>query len=189
MFVARVFLAVFILANVNTASAVVTTYTDTLVITDGSDFGTNPTTTSEAYYLGTNAAGAGDYFESNDSFTVTFDTNVTAVGMFVIVPDDGFGGGFFDPDEVTLTFGGGSVGNTITPDVAPDGTSSYFLGFQDTAGTFNSFTLTGNVPAFGSDFGVDDIRFAPVAVPEPTSFALLCVVGVGFSVNRRRRRM
>jgi hypothetical protein len=161
---------------------------DTLVVTDGSDIGTDPTTTSEDYYLGSNVAGSGDFFESNHSFTVTFDTNVTAVGLSVIVPAD-FPDGFFDPDEVTLSFGGGTIGNILTTDVAPDGTSLYFLGIEDTAGTFNSFTLTGNIAAFGSDFGVDDIRFAPVvAVPEPTSFAILCVAGVGISVNRRRRK-
>lgn len=62
-----------------------------------------------------------------------------------------------------------------------------------TYSTFNAVNLSGvtvdRVDVVMPDFGVaaDNVTFAPVAIPEPSSMALLLAAGISFAGYRRRR--
>lgn len=136
-------------------------------------------TTSPFNYLGTDD-GSGAFF-SGDSFTITFDQTMRAIGMYVVSAD------LILADDFTIaTSSGLSVGNSAIADVALLDGDAYFIGLIADVGLgFNSITLS----SFDANylFNVDDITVS--AVPVPAAFwlmgsGLLCLIGIG---NRTKR--
>lgn len=115
-------------------------------------------TTSATNYLGTDdGSGA---FVGGDSFTITFDQTIYAIGLYIISADLIF------PGDFTITTNGGqSVSSVATSDVTLVDGEAYFLGLieSDLSLGFDSITLTSTVA--GYLFNVDDISIAPVPLP------------------------
>jgi hypothetical protein len=114
-------------------------------------------TTSSPNFLGTDDA---DILQDGDSITMSFAPR-SSIGLHVITNDDVIDG------DIALVAGGVAVA-LVDADVQatlPDGSTVYFLGISDPAGSFNSATLTtaGNGAFL---FNVDDI-ITVVAVTSP----------------------
>ena len=149
-------------------------------------------TTSGANDLGTTDATTQSLFGS-DSFTMTFSSPITALGLYII------GGNPFDPGTFKLDIGSGFALSSGAPDSAQplDGFSvAYFLGItSDTP--FSSATLSAAIIAAdgsGPLWNVDDITTAtangnippPPQVPEPGTMVLMAS-GLGALVSRLRK--
>ena len=136
---------------------------------------------------GTNALGLDvldEAFLSGDSFIMTFDQTIHALGLFVIgSPGDVLAGDF------ALSTGAGSVFNVDTPDrTVADGGEAFFLGLVATDASlgFTSAMLESFDPQGVGlfVFNVDDITTA--LVPEPGTLVLLGTgLGVVFWWRRR----
>lgn len=159
-------------------------------------------TTSGANYLGTTDTTFGGALFGSDSFTMSFSSPITALGLYII----GVGG--FDPSGTptpaftagtfNLNIGIGSALSSGTPDINPlsDGISqAYFLGItSDTP--FSSATLGPAVlgpDGSGPTWNVDDITTAtasngnqPPPIPEPGTLVLMAT-GLGALVRRVRK--
>jgi len=105
-------------------------------------------TSSPPNFLGTDDA---DIFQDGDSITLSF-APLAAIGMYVITNDEMIDG------DVILVAGGVAVplADADVQATLPDGSTVYFLGISDPAGSFTSATLTtaGNGAFL---FNVDDV--------------------------------
>lgn len=126
-------------------------------------------TTSGLNSLGTDDGGV---LQQGDDVEIVANGPVNAFGLSLILSDIALS------DEIRLTANGVTVGleETAVTNLA-DGGIAYFLGLIDLASTFTSVSLT--TSQCGADcgyflFSMDDLTTAsaPVAVPEPGTFAL-----------------
>ena len=133
---------------------------------------------------------------ANQSFTFTFQTPVSAVGLYIISD------GFRNLDEIGIRANGVSaaidpgVGNVNEITLSGGGVQSdsfaYFLGLADPVNpalTLTSVSVFAG-PSFVTGFGIDNISSSLTAVPEPSSLFILGVaasVGCGVRVWRRKR--
>jgi hypothetical protein len=148
-------------------------------------------TTSTPNYLGTTGD---DAFLSGDSFTMTFATPESAVGLFVI------SGGIDFAGDYTLSTALGSVDNSDSTDstygTLGDGGAVYFLGMVETdpTMTFTSATFS-SLAGLGIPFDIDDIvttvatSSGPPPLPDPASTLTLLAGACGglFAFRRRCR--
>jgi hypothetical protein len=128
-------------------------------------------TTSPTNYIGLdNSEGA---FIYGDSFTMTFDRTINAVGLYVISEP----GAIFE-DDFELSTTAGNAFNTQTPDhILSDGSAAFFIGLIETNASlgFTSAALVSTLfdPGANFVFNVDDITSAANPVPEPATLILL----------------
>ena len=138
-------------------------------------------TTSPNNYLGTDdGSGA---FVSGDSFTITFDQTMYAIGLYVISADL-----IFDDDFTITTSSGLTVNNFGLPDITLSDGDAYYFGLieDDVNQGFDSITLSSQ--DFGFLFNVDDITVSAVPVPAAVwlfGSGLLCLAGL----SRRQTRV
>lgn len=168
-----------------------------LIVTDGSLAISNGLKAfSGTRFLGSDA-GELITLGTNQSFSFSFQSNVSAVGMYIISESQlgsgeigmrvGVGAGatsaVIDPlngNEIALT------GGTATPSFA------YFIGIADTntSGILPAITVfPGSTTA--SAFGIDNITSTITAVPEPASLLMISaaiVAGMGHCARRRTRK-
>jgi hypothetical protein len=147
-----------------------------LRVTDGTITNSRQlSTTSGTRFLGTDvggAAGSGDQLAAGgaNNFIMQFAEPVRAVGLFVIVSDDGTGGGApVFPADFVLSAAGGSATSLlpVTPNLA-DGSQAFFLGLtEDTGAPLGAITLASSNFSSGFTYRVDNISFV-TAVPEPS---------------------
>ncbi|MDH5515546.1 MAG: VPLPA-CTERM sorting domain-containing protein [Gammaproteobacteria bacterium] len=132
-------------------------------------------TTSPSNYLGTNdSSGA---FVGGDSFTVTFDHTMRAIGLYVISADL-----ILASDFTITTNNGQSVSNTASVDVSLADGEAYFIGLieDDYSLGFNSITLS-SLDA-GYIFNVDNITVSQVPLPGAVWLLISGILGLaGFS--------
>lgn len=126
----------------------------------------------------------------SNNFTIVVPGGARALGLFVIVSDDGFGGGApVLPQDFRLTAGGTTAFSSvpITPNL-PDGSQAFFLGLtEDTGVSLGNVTLSTANDASGYRYRVDNISFV-TAVPEPGSLASLLGIAVLWPTLRRGRK-
>ena len=129
----------------------------------------------------TTSSGANFVEEQGGTVTFTFATPIFAFGAFLT--------GIQNFTQDTVTF---SDGTSQTINVPEDGTSNSvgaldFVGFVDSGKSISSVTIFSGNNGF-DDIGVDDVRFASAAVPEPASWALMILgfIGLGAAVRARR---
>lgn len=126
--------------------------------------------------FGINAEGTGDETDELDgdlgaeSFTITFSGPVSATLTEVDIV--GFAGG----DAGTLDIGG-------TQTLIASGNTTAIPTHTELVGNTLTIAYTGT----GTGFSVNSLTFNVVSVPEPSSLALLSLVGLGFAGRRRRR--
>ena len=140
-------------------------------------------TTSGTHYLGLDNPDTAFYL--GDSVTIEFGRMVQAVGLYVIAGSDAQAG------DLELAVAAGAVANSAMADLLVSDGQAFYLGLveSDPALGFSSATLRG-VPAGGAllAFTADDITSAALAVPEPSSAALLLAgLAVLAGVLRRQR--
>jgi len=144
-------------------------------------------------FVGRYPTSGDNYWETSDSFSITFSQPIAALGFFATDIGD-----FAGQVELTLTNGGTeiiNIGNT-TGTSGTIGGGVLFFGLVKTAGeTFTSVTF-GNTAAGFDFFGFDDFTIGDVGqlagggnfiVPLPTS-AALGAVGLACSIGAPRRR-
>lgn len=144
-------------------------FSDTILVDNAFD------TTSGDNYIGlNNIEGA---FIYGDSFAMTFDRTINAVGLYVIAGPDAVFADDFELSTPTTA----SAFNTDTVDTTlPDDSEAFFIGLIETDASlgFTNATLLGDPDLVDAGvnyvFNVDDITSA--AVPEP---ATLLLVGSG----------
>lgn len=137
-------------------------------------------TTSPTNYLGLDD-GADEVFLSGDTFTMTFDRTLVALGLFVIgSPGDVLAG------DVALAIATGSVFNAGTPDqVLGDGGEAFFLGLLEPTGFTMAELISFDPQGLGLfEFTVDDIT---TATPEPSTLLLFASGLLGVAAWGRRR--
>jgi hypothetical protein len=168
-----------------------------LRVTDGTITNNRQLSTiSGSRFLGTDvggATGSGDQLAPGgaNNFTMQFATPVRAVSLFVIVSDDGSGGGApVFPADFVLSAGPGSVASVlpVTPNLA-DGSQAFFLGLtEDTGAPLGSVTLASSNFSSGFTYRVDNISFV-AAIPEPSAaLATLWLLSVAGPFVRPSRR-
>jgi hypothetical protein len=125
--------------------------------------------------LGAVQSNGDQYFYAGDSFTVTFPTAVTAVGIFANVN----AGTTFTLDASTA-----SLTNTVT---TFDTKTFGFFGITS-ATPFTSATFTSADDNLSS-FNIPEIEFA-AAAPEPSTWAMMILgfAGLGFMAYRRKSK-
>lgn len=139
--------------------------------------------TSGENSLGINDGGD-NVFLSGDTFMMSFDRTIHALGLYVICTPQGVIAGDFE-----LSAGAGSVFNSGTPAlILPDTGEAFFLGLVETdvnlgftSAMLKSFDPEG-VGLF--EFNVDDITTA--VVPEPGTLVLFSTGVLGGLLWRRR---
>lgn len=140
-------------------------------------------TTSLNNYIGTNdGSGA---FLGGDSFTITFDQVIHAIGLYVISADV-----IFADDFTISTNGGQSVTNSDVPDITLTDGDAFYLGLieDDFNLGFTSITLS----SFDDNylFNVDDITAAQISpVPLPAAAWLFASGLLGLAGIRRRKKI
>lgn len=113
----------------------------------------------------------------------TFDTPVSAFGAYVTGLETGIAG------KVNITFDDGSFNSLNLADLVGGGVE--FLGFTDSK-PISSIVFTEKIAAGNSIrdiWGIDDVRFVNVAVPETSALFLFCGGLVGLVAYRRVHRM
>lgn len=148
--------------------------TSTLVLTyiDNTGGGTAQATGNPVYASGTNFMG----FSGATPFTRTFtpDQPLQSIGIFEL--------NRFDAARL-FTFSATFADNSVVTTGVGNGGSTYWNGFTATGTNYiKSFTITGSGTGLTR---YDDMAFV-VAVPEPSSAALLGLVGFGAILRRRR---
>lgn len=129
----------------------------------------------EAERDGLPGSGPPDFFFPGESFSVTFSTPVTAVGIFFNARSDAI---LTDYVFIHTPVGDVSTGGS-TPDIGP----LFFAGIiSNTPFTTATFGAVSNAP---SGFNVDNLIRAS-AVPEPSTWILLTSGLVSLAVLRRR---
>lgn len=154
-----------------------------LAVTDGSSFGaaaSAASTTSASNFLGTNDL---DHLQDGDTLTLSFAAG-SGVGLYILTRDP------MENGDVTLSAGGATallLASAVEQTLA-DGSSVYFLGVLDAAGSISSAVL--DFPSDGETnflMNVDDV----ILVPEPGQLLML-LPGIaslaGLSLRRSRRR-
>lgn len=160
------------------------TATDYLRITQGpGDFSTFPAA-GERFLEALTANGT-------SFFTATFDTPLSAIGMFITDLSDWAGTpGVPDLVMVVTTSDGQTLefdptGPNLTPSDIPDGNIAFF-GVVGNDVAFTSFSVRIPQASPGGDaLGFDDVMIRAAAVPEPGALAL---AGLGLAALVRRRR-
>jgi len=142
------------------------------------------------------------------NFEMSFTTDSGTANAFAVVPGD-FGsvgtyfnaspnltgwdntGSLFSSDGTTVTVGFGSA---AVAGILIDGTARQLLWLPVNTSLLGTFTLVGtslgvNDPTFGSDLStqINSGSFTVTAVPEPTSMALVGLIGLGSVAVRRIR--
>ena len=145
-----------------------------------SNFNPDPTDThSQANYVGRELffdPAPGTTFE-DETITFTFDSPRSAVGLFVIAPNN---------NGTILSAGGQTVAaNFADPIVLSGSNQAFFIGLIDDGGanSISSASLQGN----GDGYHFDSLTTSVAAVPEPSSFVALGALIAGVAVRRRRR--
>lgn len=116
------------------------------------------------------------FFFPGESFTVTFPTPVTAVGLFFNIGSS--------PTVSNYVFTTTPVGTAFSGGATPDTSTLFFAGL--TSATPFSTATFGATAGAPSGFNVDNLTYAPV--PEPTSIGLLGLGLVAFGARHRRKR-
>jgi PEP-CTERM motif len=129
----------------------------------------------------TTASGAKFVEVMGGTLTISFTTPIDAFGAYLS------GVQHFTTDTVLF-----SDGTSQTIDIPETGTSNSvgaldFVGFTDVGKSITSVTINAGTNGF-DDIGVDDVRFAAVPVPEPTSLAIFGTALLGVGEIRRRRK-
>lgn len=138
-----------------------------------SNFGVN----AENGVIGGNqndAAAELDGDQGEESFSITFSGPVSATLTEVSI------GGLGTDDTGILDIGG--VQTAIA-----SGTSTEIPVHTELVGNTLTIAFTAGTSGAGNGFSVDSLTFNIVSVPEPSSLALLSLVGLGFAGRRRRR--
>jgi len=137
----------------------------------GDDFANIDTRSLYLERNGDPGQGDGDFFFPGDTFSVAFDTPVTAIGMFFnVVP----GAGEFMFIETP-------VGTTATGGFEPDMGTFFFAGLISDE-SFGTATI-GSTLSAPSGWNADNLVFAPI--PAPAALALFGAAGL--FIRRRRR--
>ena len=142
-----------------------------LTYTDNTGGGTAQGTGNPVYASGTNYMG----FSGATPFTRTFtpDQPLQSIGIFEL--------NRFDPARL-FTFSATFADNSVITTGTGNGNATFWNGFTATGTNYiTSFSISGT----GGLTRFDDMAFV-VAVPEPSSAALLGLVGFGAILRRRR---
>jgi len=117
-----------------------------------------------------------------ETATFSFTSPVDAFGGYLTDTQVGF------PGSITVTFNDGSS-QSLSVTKNDDTGGAVFFGFTDIGAQIVGISYnTGATGDTRDIWGIDDVRFAVVAAPEPASLALIATWLIGFGVVRRRRR-
>ncbi len=166
-----------------------------LLVTDGTRNGAPPLSAhSGTRFLGLDIVGA-QLAPTFNNFTMTFNSPVSALGLFVVVSDDQGASPAF-PDDLLLTSSqGGQTASLNTNLSYPTITTSpanpsraFFLGLvENTGASLGTVGLSANQFATGYGYRVDDITFV-AAVPEPSTCLAGAVLLAVCTLRRKRAR-
>ena len=136
-------------------------------------------TTSGTNYLGLDDPGNFNLFIAGDTFSLTFDNPVNAVGMYVV------GGEPLFTNDIELVTGAGSAFNSDVVDVAfGDGGLAYYIGLVSDQ-SFTTASIQFDPLAEGASlYSVDDITTA--VVPLPGALWLFGSGLAGLLISRRK---
>ena len=131
---------------------------------------------------------------TGSSLTISFSRPVLGAGLFVIdLFNPTQSGGPSNPVSIQAFTGPGGTGTLLGSAPAPaynfQPNHLLYLGVVSSAGDIQSLRLT-QPGALADQIGVDDIRFAPGVIPEPTSlvtWSLLGIVALAVTWWQRRR--